>query len=111
MEKRYMKRQIELIIEVPDNYDDVHVDLCVEDMHINEHFKIVSSKEAREEVIPTGTIFVDNIGCVFEVVGPVDTYLCSYWCRCVSDETSLLYKHYKYDILEGVKRYWGKTHD
>ena len=42
-------KQIELVIEVPEGYDDIHIDLCVEDMHINEHFKIISVEERKEK--------------------------------------------------------------
>lgn len=104
-----MKRQIELIIELPDNYDDVHINLCIEDMHINEHFKIISAKETKEEVIPAGTKFIDNGGGLLEVVRIHENIKDDYWCKGVPDKIGL-WVYDKDHILEGVKRYWSKNH-
>ena len=104
-----MKRQIELIIELPDNYDDVHVDLCVEDMHINEHFKVISTRDSFVESIPKGTKFIDNVGCLLEVVSNSKNMLDSYWCKGVPDSIGE-WIYSREDILEGVKRWWSKNH-
>lgn len=104
-----MKRQIELIIELPDNYEDVHIDLCVEDIHINGHFKVVSIKEITEQIIPAGTKFIDSGGSLLEVVRNHSNNKDDYWCKGVPDKIGL-WVYGKKHILEGVKRYWSKNH-